>query len=614
MVKMVKNYDFCGWATRNNTRCSDGRTILRDAFKDCDGAKVPLVWGHNHTDPNAVLGHAILENRDEGVYAYGFLNETESGENAKLLLQHGDIASMSIWANNLVEKGGNVLHGLIREVSLVLAGANPGALIDSVIVHSDGSRSEDREQGIFYSGEELSLAHSEDEKAPETREKDERDDPKQGETVGDIIQSMTDKQKVVMYAMVEEAIKENNSSKKTDDSDKAEPNKEENEMKHNIFDKETEQQDRTLAHADQMQILNLAKNKGVGSLRAALELYDDQNSTELAHADLGINSVSQLFPEYKNVKPGAPELVTDDQTWISKVLAKVHKSPMSRLRTRQVDARDITAIRATGYTKGKEKKFRGNLDLLNRTTDPQTIYVKSKLDRDDIVDIVDFDYVSYMYQIDRMALNEELATAILVGDGRTPGSEGKISEDKIRPIWKDDELYTIHVDVDLEGMKTTLNGTNTGASFGEEYIYAEAIIRDLLYAREQYKGSGNPDFFCEPHLVNMMLMARDMNGRRIYGTIEELRAALNVKEIITVEQFQGLTRTDSESKKKKLLGLMVNLSDYTVGATKGGEIAHFTDFDLNFNQEISLLETRVSGSNLRIRSAIALEEDITDKE
>lgn len=563
---------------------------------------MPLVWQHRHDDPSQVLGHAILEHRDEGTYAYGYFNDTENGQNAKELLKHGDISALSIYANQLQEQGKNVFHGLIREVSLVLAGANPGAFIDSVIVHSDGSMEEVPDQGIIYTGEpvEFALTHSEDDDGEPKAEKKE-------ETVQDVLDSMTDKQKVVMCAMLEEALKNNQDN----DTRKEE---EDTEMKHNVFDKETEKKENVICHADQQRILSMAKNSAVGSLKAALEIYAADHEDELSHADLGITGINALFPEYKDVRPGAPKLLTTDQSWITKVLAKVHKSPISRIRTRQADARDITNMRAQGYKKGDQKKFASNLSLISRTTDPQTVYVKSKLDRDDMVDITDFDVVQYMYNIDRMNINKELARAILVGDGRAPGTDGKIDETKICPIWTDDELYTIHADVDVKGMKASLQGSNTSANFGENYIYAEAVIQSLLYAREKYKGSGTPDFFCTPHLVNVMLLARDLNGRRIYDNVNELKAALNVREIITVEQFEGLTRTADGSKTKQLLGLMCNLADYSLGATKGGELTHFTDFDLNFNQQISLLETRVSGANTRVLSAIALEEDITNPE
>lgn len=380
-------------------------------------------------------------------------------------------------------------------------------------------------------------------------------------------------------------------------------------MKHNVFDNDRQDEATVLSHADQSMIINMAKSSNIGTLRTAMDVFADQNpDSVLAH---GIENIDTLFPEYKDVRPGAPELITNDQGWVNEVLKKVHKSPISRIRTRQADIRKIDELRAKGYKKGTLKGEVGNFKVVHRTTDPQTVYVKSKIDRDDIVDITDFDVVQYLYGIDRMNLNEELATAIMLGDGREVGDEGKIAEDKIRPIWTDDELYTIHADVDIAGMKTKLQGTNTSANFGENYIYAEAIIQALLYAREKYKGTGTPDFYCTPHLVNVMLLARDLNGRRIYDKVSDLTAALNVGKIITAEQFEGKTRTTSDGKTKKLLGLMVNLADYSLGATKGGEITHFTDFDIDFNQEKSLLETRCSGANTRILSAIALEEDVT---
>ena len=593
----IENCDFSGWATRNDLRCSDGRIIRHDAFKEDDGLKVPLVWNHQHNDPRNVLGHAYLENRDEGVYAYGFFNDTEAGEVGRVLVKHGDICALSIFANRLQQNGPDVVHGSICEVSLVHKGANPGAFIDSMIAHGDGTDDE----AIIYTGLPLELSHSDETKSEEAN-KTNADD----ETVGDVIDSMSEKQQNVMYALIAQALDDKTDETSTKNNDKSETNKEENTMKHNVFD--NEKQTNCLSHADQESIVSMAKSSNVGSLRTAMDIYAEQNpDTALAH---GINSVETLFPDYKDVRPGAPEMITTDQGWVNEVLKKVHKSPISRIRTRQADVRNIENRRAKGYTKGTLKTYTGNIDLIHRTTDPQTIYVKSKLDRDDITDIIDFDVVGYMYNMDRMNLNEELATAIMIGDGRAVGAEGKIYEDKIRPIWTDDELYTIHTDVDIATMKTTLQGSNTSANFGENYIYAEAVIQSLLYAREKYRGSGTPDFYCTPHLVNVMLLARDLNGRRIYDKVSDLAAALNVGSIITVEQFEGRTRTTSDSKTKKLLGLMVNLADYSLGATKGGEITHFTDFDIDFNQEKSLLETRCSGANTRVMSAIALEEPV----
>lgn len=588
--RSIEHCDFSGWATRNDLKCSDGRIIRRDAFKVNDGTKVPLVWNHQHNDPGDVLGHAYLENREEGVYAYGFFNDTESGVIGKALVEHGDIDALSIYANHLQQSGPNVIHGCICEVSLVHKGANPGAFIDTM-AHGD----EDEDGVYIYTGLNLSLEHSDNKEGKDNDMANEKKiDPKA------IIDSMTEDQKNVMYAMVAMAL---------EDKDEDEDDEEDDDVKHNIFDNDINEGN-YLSHADEEQIISMAKSNTIGSLRTAMEIYGENNPDSfLAH---GIDDIDQLFPDYQDVRPGAPELLTTDQGWINEVLRKVHKSPISRIRTRQADIRNIEKLRAKGYKKGTEKSYIGNIQLIHRTTDPQTIYVKSKLDRDDIIDIQDFDVVQYLYSIDRMNLNEELATAIMVGDGRAVGADGKISEDKIRPIWLDDELYTIHTDVDIAGMKTTLQGTNTSANFGENYVYAEAVIQSLLYAREKYKGSGTPDFYCTPHLVNVMLLARDLNGRRIYDRVSDLTAALNVGKIITVEQFEGKTRTTSDSKTKKLLGLMVNLADYSLGATKGGEITHFTDFDIDFNQEKSLLETRCSGANTRVLSAIALEEDVTE--
>lgn len=588
----TNRWDFSGWATKNDIRCSDGRVIRKDAFKECDGHTVPLVWNHQHNDPNDILGHARLENREEGVYAYCSFNDSENAKSAKEAVKHGDVAAMSIFANQLKQQGSNVIHGAIREVSLVLAGANPGAFIESIICHNDeGNYDEESDEAVIYTGEKLDLYHAEDQAKNSNSDNE--------ETIGDVFNTLTEKQKNVVYAMIAEAL---------DNSDEEEDDEEDDTVKHNVFDRDTDTQDSFLSHSDQEMIIENAKKTTVGSLSAAMELFAQEND-QLAH---GIENIDVLFPEYKDVRPGAPELLTTDQGWITKVLNKVHKSPISRIRTRQADIRNIENLRAQGYTKGKKKAEVGNFSIVRRTTDPTTVYVKSKLDRDDIIDITDFDVVNYMYGIDRMNLNEELATAIMLGDGREEGDEGKIDPTKIRPVWLDDELYTIHADVDIAGMKKQLQGTNTSANFGENYIYAEAIIQTLLYAREQYKGSGTPDFYCTPHLLNVMLLARDLNGRRIYDNVNELRAALNVGEIITAEQFEGKTRQTKESKKKKLLGIMYNMADYSLGATRGGEITHFTDFDIDFNQQKSLLETRCSGANTRVLSAIALEEDVTD--
>ena len=609
---MENDYDFSGWATRANLKCSDGRTIMKDAFKHNDGKVVPLVWNHQHNDPNEVLGHALLKNMDDGVYAYCKFNDTESGQTAKLLVQHGDVNQLSIYANKLKQQMSNVLHGDIREVSLVLAGANPGAYIDSIMKHGE----ESDEEAVIYTGEDIVLAHagcgssSTDEKKKKEIEHSKEDTMEnQEKTVKDVFDTLNEEQKTVVYALVGQALE--NGDMEDDDEEGGNNN-----MKHNVFDQDEIQNGGVLTHSDQMDIINLAKSSNVGSFQTALEYYAEENS--LSHDALaggfvqsGDGNVTTLFPEYQDVRPGAPELITSDQGWISVVMSKVHKSPISRIRTSQVDIRNIDTLRAKGYKKGKEKTLSGNFKLVRRTTDPQTVYVKNALHRDDIVDITDFDYVQYLYNIDRMMLNEELATAIMLGDGREDGDENKIAPEHIRPIWTDDDLYTLHVDLDINAAKKELQGTNTGANFGENYIMAEAMINTVLYAREKFKGSGTPDYFCTPRMLNIMLLARDMNGRRIYSSKAELASALNVGNIYTAEQFEGKTRTTSDSKTKKLAGIICNLADYSLGATKGGEITHFTQFDIDFNQEKSLLETRCSGALTRVYSAIAIEEDVT---
>lgn len=611
----MAKFDFSGWATKANLKCSDGRVIMKDAFKDNDGATVPLVWGHNHDDPNRVLGHALLENRDEGVYAYCKFNDTESGKTAKLLVQHGDVNALSIYANQLKQQLSNVVHGNIREVSLVLAGANPGAFIDSVMSHGE----ESDEEAQIFTGETIFLYHSEyddedsilshaNEKKEDKKENKEMDNEiNKEETVADVFDTLNEKQKTVVYAMIGQAIEDATA----DDDDEEDTN-----MKHNVFDTDNNEQGNVLSHADQEDILSMAKASNVGSFQTALGIYVEENKLEhdaLAGGFIqtGAGNVTELFPEYKDVRPGAPELITNDQGWISVVMQKVHKSPISRIRTGQVDIRNIDALRAKGYDKGKQKKQAGNFSLVRRTTDPQTIYVKNALHRDDIVDITDFDYVQYLYNIDRMMLNEELATAIMLGDGRGEADDDKIHPEHIRPIWLDDDLYTMHVDVDMEALKTELQGTDTGTYFGKNFIEAESLVNTMLYSREKFKGSGTPDLFITPHKLNVMLLARDRNGHRIYSSKAELASALNVGNIYTAEQFEGKTRTTSDGKTKKLQALIVNLADYSLGATKGGEITHFTQFDIDFNQQKSLLETRCSGALTRVYSAIAIEEDTT---
>lgn len=607
----MDKYDFSGWATRANLKCSDGRIILKDAFKHCDGMTVPLCWGHQHNDPLRVLGHALLENRDEGVYTYCAFNDTEQGQTAKELVQHGDVVALSIYANRLKQQGPNVMHGDIREVSLVLAGANPGAYIDSVIRHSDDGESvlvED--EGIIFTGEEITLYHAEEQKETEKEkepmaEETKKPGDKKEKTVADVFNEMTEEQKNVVYAMIGQALEDGNNEEDNEDEG-------DEEMKHNVFDTEDTMEGGVLAHADQEEIIKMAKTTSVGSLQEAIRSYLG-NDAALSHGfvdEEGNPAIETLFPDYKDVRPGAPELLQRDQGWVGAVMQKAHKSPISRIRTRQADAR-IAELRAYGYKKGEEKKVSANIKLLSRTTDPQTVYRKDMLNRDDINDITDFDVVEYQWNVMKANLNEEIATAAMIGDGREDGDPDKIHETHIRSIWNDEELYTIHQDVDVAKAKAELQGSNTSANFGENYIYAEAIIAAALYAREKYKGSGTPDLFCTPHLLNVMLLARDLNGRRIYDSKSDLAAALNVGTIYTAEQFEGKTRTTKDNKTKKLLGLFVNMADYQFGSTKGGEITKFDQFDIDFNQYKYLIETRLSGALTRVYSAIALEEDVT---
>lgn len=630
----MEKYDFSGWATRYNIKCADGRVLLKGAFDDCDGKTVPLVWNHLHDGPENVLGHAILEKRDEGVYAYCYLNDTEKGKDTKDIVKHGDVTQLSIYANKLKQKGPSVFHGVIRELSVVLSGANPEANIDSVIVHGDDGYDG---EAIIFAGEddnykpEPYLEHSakkEEEKKPAEEEKKEPAEEKEkepmaeekkeekktedgGKTVEEVFNSMNEEQKNVVYAMIGAALEEAGGGDDDEEDEK---------VKHNVFDNDYEQGN-YLSHADEEQILNMAKASQIGSFQTALGIFEEENGLQHDAIAGGFvqpptpGNVTMLFPEYKEVRPGAPELVTSDQGWITTVMNKVHKSPISRIRTSHVDIRNLDSLRAKGYVKGKEKALAGNFKLARRTTDPQTIYVKNALHRDDIIDITDFDYVQYLYNIDKMMLNEELATAIMIGDGREDGDADKIYPDKIRPIWTDDDLYCIHKDIDFSGMATELNGTGSKTYFGDNYIKAEAMINTVLYARENYKGTGTPDMYVTPHMLNVMLLARDRNGRRIYSSKAELASALNVGEIYTVEQFAGKTRTvtvDGDEVTKGLVALIVNLSDYALGATKGGQVTHFTQFDIDFNQEKSLLETRVSGALTKLYSAIAIEEVVED--
>lgn len=606
------NYDFAGWATCSNRLCSDGRTILPDAFKHHDGEIVPLIWNHQHNDPGAVLGKALLHCVNGDVYAYCAFNDTESGGIAKELVQHGDVCSLSICANQLKHNSQRgVMHGMIREVSLVVAGANPAARIDSVkLMHSEDGDEYDEEIHI-YPDKSIELYHSDTtekedkpvENKAETKTETKTDNEKSEKTVKEVIESMTDEQKTVMYALIGQALEDASGEDENDEGG--------SEMKHNLFDNnDMESQDGgVLTHADQAEIIALAKSSAVGSLKAAMEIYAEQHSDTLTH---GIDEIESLFPDYKDVHPGAPELLERDQSWVGLVMRKAHKSPITRVRTRQADAR-ANELRAKGYNNREEQKtLSGNIKLIMRTTDPQTVYRRDELHRDDILDITDFDVVAYQKTVMRHNLEEDIALAALIGDGREDTDPDKIHENHIRSIWNDEELYTIHADVDVEAARTELQGSNTNANFGENYIYAEAIITAALYAREKYKAKGQLDFFCTPHLLNVMLLARDLNGRRIYDSKADLAKALNVGEIHTVEQFEGKTRVTAEGDTKKLLGIFVNMGNYQFGSTRGGEITNFEDFDIDFNKYKYLMETRLSGALTEVYSAIALEEPVTE--
>ena len=616
---MERKCHFSGYATRNDLLCGDGRTIRKNAFKDCDGVKVPLVWNHIHDDPNAVLGHAILENRDDGVYAYCTFNDEPQGRNSLNLVKHGDVRALSIWANQLKQIGGDVIHGVIRELSLVLAGANPGAYIDFVMAHSEDSSDElyanyDENALVIYHSDEASaeeqIQHSDDKP-----EEDKKDEPKGNKSAQEIIDSMTEEQQNLFYGIIGGllATDEESEDKESENKEKIKHNESEGgntTMKQNVFDNtDVQNENVVLSHSDQEAIVKLAKAPGVGSLKHAMAMYAEENS--LSHGFGEQDMKDYLFPEYKNLTPGAPELIRQDQSWVMKVINKITKSPFSRIKTRQADAR-IAELRAKGYQKkGDQKTISGQIKMLGRTTDPQTVYRKDELHRDDINDITDFDIVAYQWGVMKDNYYEEIALAALVGDRRDDGDPDKIHEDHIRSILNDDELYTIHKDVDLEAARTELQGTNTGANFSENYIYAEAMIMAALYSREQFKGSGTPAYYCAPHSVNVMLLARDLNGRRIYDSKADLAKALNVSEIVEIEQLEGVERTTADGDKKKLHGIFVNLADYTFGSTKGGELTKFEDFDIDFNKYKYLLEGRLSGALTKPFSAIVLEEPVT---
>lgn len=624
---MSKTYDFSGWATRNNLRCSDGRVILRDAFRDNDGTTVPLVWNHQHNDPNNVLGHALLENRDEGVYAYCKFNDTESGKNAKLIVEHGDVAALSIYANKLKQQGSNVLHGAIREVSLVLAGANPGAFIDTVFSHSDDL---DDEDAIIYSGEPLEFTHADGPKS----EKKEKSMYDEDETVGDVFNTLTDKQKAVVYAMIGEALQSNASKNEKEEDEKeedekevkhsdneegetndmanktvqdvldsmneeqkavlhaligealrdgasyADENEEDDSVKHNAFDDEYYDDDENvLSHSDMEAIFAEARRPGGnGSLKDAF----------LAH---GIENIDYLFPDDRNVTD-TPLFIKREDGWVKKVMDGVHHTPFSRIRSLFADITPDEA-RARGYMKGNAKKDEV-FSLLRRATTPTTVYKKQKIDRDDQVDIADFDVVAWMKREMRMMLDEELARAFLIGDGRLSSSEDKINEQNIRPIWKDADLFTVKYPIAVAANAT-------------EESKAKALIEGAIRSRKLYKGSGNPTFFTTEDNLTSMLLIKDLNQRLIYDSVEKLATILRVKEIVTVTPMEGMRRYDANNNELTLAGIYVNLNDYNVGADKGGSVNMFDDFDIDFNAMKYLIETRCSGALTVPYSAVALE-------
>lgn len=564
---MDKDYDFSGWATKNNLKCSDGRTILKDAFKHDDGVTVPLVWNHQHNDPINILGHALLENRDEGVYAYCKFNETDSGKNAKLLVEHGDVSALSIYANQLKQQGGNVIHGAIREVSLVLAGANPGAFIDSVIAHGE----ESEEEAVIFTGEDIVLSHASEDK-PENKDPEPKEDGKKEEmkeenkkTVKEVFDTLTEEQKTVVYAIIGQIMEESQNESKDIEGGKEE-------MKHNVFDNDKENKEEVLSHSDTEAIFSDARR--YGSLKDSV----------LAH---GITNLEYLFPEDTNLNK-VPEFISRDTGWVKNVMSSVHHTPFSRIKSQFAD---ITAddARAKGYTKGNLKKEEV-FSLLKRSTTPTTVYKKQKLDRDDVIDITDFDVVSWIKGEMRMMLDEELARAFLIGDGRLSSSDDKINEQNIRPIYNDADLYTVKAEIDV------------GASATSE-DKAKAFIKSVIKNRKEYKGTGSPTLYTTEDVVADCLLLEDSNGRFIYDTMDKLKNVLRVKDIVTVPVMEGA----KGAKGGNLMAILVNLADYNVGADKGGAVNMFDDFDIDYNAQKYLIETRCSGALIKPYSAIAFE-------
>ena len=582
--------DFSGWATRNDLKCSDGRVIRRDAFKHDDGIKVPLVWNHQHNDPRNVLGHAWLENRPEGVYAYGFFNDSESGEIGKILVKHGDICALSIYANQLQQRGCDVLHGEIREVSLVHAGANPGAFIDSMLKHGEDSDDE----AIIYTGMPLYLSHSDADKQKdkaddgekkETSEK--KDDPEkktdsdEEKTVADVINSMTEEQKNVMYAMIGQAMEDKGESDlESEDNNDDDSKGGTNTMKHNVFDKDDRQKENVLVHSDGSEV----SSEEISTIFGDIKRYGSLKDSVLAH---GIDNVDYLFPDAQTLA-NTPEFIQRDTGWVKKVMSGVHHTPFSRIKSIFADITEDDA-RAKGYFKGKLKKEEV-FGLLKRTTTPTTVYKKQKMDRDDVVDITDFDVVAWLKSEMRMMLDEELARAYLIGDGRLASSDDKINEQNIRPILKDEELYTIQATVSVQSSAT-------------EDDKAREFIRTAIKARKNYKGSGQPTLYTTEDILTDCLLLTDTTGRDLYTDVAQLAKKLRVKEIVTVPVMEGVNGKNGGA----LMGIIVNLADYNVGADRGGAVNMFDDFDIDYNQQKYLIETRCSGALIKPYSAIALE-------
>ena len=608
--------DFSGYATRNDLRCLDGRIIRKNAFKVNDGQRVPLVWNHQHNSVSDVLGHAILENREDGVYAYCSFNKNPKGLEAKECVHNGDVDSLSIWANGLEQVGNDVVHGNIREVSLVLAGANPGAFIESVMAHGVAI-DEDDEEGIFYTGEHFSLEHSidnvdddeEENEEEELEEKEENEDLEKeddeeiqnedhlehsadngsdgGKTVGDVLNTLNDDQKAAVGILINQLTGNNESEE------------EDNEMKHNVFEGDERENTNILSHSDMAAIF--ADAKKCGSLREAVENHLEGGVlahsidktgmvTSVGTQTYGFNDVDMLFPEYRSVNGVQPEWLSRNMDWVSTVMGGVSRSPFTRIKTTFADITEDEA-RARGYIKGKQKKEEV-FTLLKRTTDPQTIYKKQKLDRDDILDITDFDIVAWIRAEMRVMLNEEIARAILIGDGRPADSDDKIQENHVRPIVKDVPLFNVKVPVTLK----------TGYDNAE---FAKTTINEVIRSRKYYKGSGNPTFFTTEDVVTEMLLLEDGIGHKLYKTEAELATALRVSKIVTVEPMEGYKVT-IDGVDEDLIGVIVNLKDYKVGADKGGEINMFDDFDIDYNQYKYLLETRISGALIKPFSAMTV--------